>query len=73
MLLNSVAHIYKEKESRKDSIAMTVTLVSFSMLFATLMLGYTVYRFSNQVWPPIGFSQINLLYPIVSTAEIVKE
>lgn len=65
--MNSVAQIYREHEVKKDMIAMTILLVSFSMLFATLLLGYTVYRFSNQVWPPIGFASVDLLYPVAST------
>jgi len=32
-----------------SSLAMTVALVSWSMLFATLFLGYAVYRFSASV------------------------
>lgn len=54
-----------------SSLAMTVALVSWSMLFATLFLGYAVYRFSASVWPPMGFEQVSLLYPILSTVVIV--
>lgn len=52
----------------RNSIAMLVLLISFSMLFATLLLSYTVYRFSNTVWPPLGFEIVPLLRPSLSTA-----
>jgi cytochrome c oxidase subunit III len=53
-----------------SSLAMTVALVSWSMLFATLFLGYAVYRFSASVWPPMGFEQVSLLNPILSSVII---
>ena len=53
-----------------SSIGMTVLLVSFSMLFATLFLGYAVFRASNQVWPPMGIDRVDLFTPAISTALI---
>jgi len=48
-------------------LAMTVALISFSMLFATLILGYFIFRFSNSAWPPIGVPKISLSMPLIST------
>lgn len=49
------------------SIGMLTILVSFSMLFATLFLGYAVFRFSNPVWPPNGLERVDLFLPSLST------
>lgn len=54
----------------KSSIAMTLTLVSFSMLFAAMLLGYVVIRFNNPIWPPMGMSRVDLFLPTLSTAII---
>ena len=35
-----------------SSVAMIVTLISFAMLFATLMMGFAMFRFTAPVWPP---------------------
>ena len=50
---------------------MTVLLTGFSMFFATLLMGYGIFRTSNEFWPPVGFSKISLLIPSISTALIV--
>lgn len=62
----------KELEARKitSSIAMIVLLVSFTMLFATMLLGYSVYRLTVDVWPPMGMPRIPLTIPVVSTIVI---
>ncbi len=59
----------KERMGRQvtSSIAMTVVLVAFSMLFASLFLGYTVFRVTSDVWPPMGFERVDLFLPMVST------
>lgn len=57
-------------EQNRSSMAMLVAYVSWSMLFATLFLGYTVYRFSETSWPPNGFERISLLWPGLSTLVI---
>jgi cytochrome c oxidase subunit 3 len=49
------------------SIAMIVALVSFSMLFATLFLGYSIFRLTSEIWPPAGMARIPLTIPTVST------
>lgn len=54
-------------EKNRSAIAMMVAYVSWAMLFATLFLGYTVYRFSTTTWPPNGFEKLSLLWPIIST------
>lgn len=53
--------------SQRSKLAMMVAYVSWSMLFATLFLGYTIYRFSATSWPPNGFERISLLWPGIST------
>lgn len=50
-----------------SSIGMTVALVSFAMLFATLMMGFAMFRFSAPVWPPAGMTKPSLVLPILST------
>ncbi|EPZ50422.1 cytochrome c oxidase, subunit III [Bacteriovorax sp. BAL6_X] len=62
----------KELEARKitSSIAMIVLLVSFTMLFASMLLGYSVYRLTVDVWPPMGMPRIPLTIPVVSTIVI---
>ena len=63
--LNSMT---KERYGKKltSSIAMTVVLVVFSMLFASLFLGFTVFRVTSDVWPPMGFERIDLFLPTIS-------
>lgn len=56
----------KRAELQND-LAMTVGLVSLSMLFVTLFMGYGIYRTSAPAWPPAGFNPISLLLPIIST------
>ena len=50
-----------------SSIAMTVTLISFAMLFATLMMGFAMFRFTAPVWPPNGMAKPALFLPGMST------
>ncbi len=59
----------KERVGRQitSSIAMTVILVTFSMLFASLLLGFTVFRLTSDVWPPMGFERVDLFLPTIST------
>lgn len=49
------------------SVAMSVTLVSFGMLFLTLMMAFALYRFTAPVWPPAGMDKPSLLIPGIST------
>lgn len=60
-----------EREKARSSIAMVMTLVSFAMLFATLMLGYFAYRFTSEVWPPLGMQRASLGLPTISTVIIL--
>ena len=59
------------REKMTSSIAMVLTLVSLSMLFATLMLGYVAYRFTSDVWPPLGMERAALELPTLSTVIIL--
>ena len=54
-----------------SSVAMTVTLISFAMLFATLMMGFAMFRFTAPVWPPAGMSRPSLVLPSLSTIFIL--
>lgn len=49
---------------------MTITLVMGSMLFATLFMGYAIYRSNALVWPPLGIPKVSLLIPTLSTLVI---
>ena len=54
-----------------SSVAMSIVMVSFAMVFATLMLGYFAYRFTSEVWPPMGMQREDLGLPTVSTVLIL--
>ena len=51
----------------QNNLAMTVTLVTGSMLFLTLFMGYAVYRSSAEAWPPVGVTPVSLWLPLLST------
>ncbi len=53
------------------SVAMLVVLISFSMLFASLLLIYVLFRGQNPIWPPMGMNRVSLFYPVVSTIALV--
>lgn len=57
----------KEGDKIISSVAMIVTLVSFGMLFLTLMMAFALFRFTQTVWPPAGMSRPDLLLPGIST------
>ena len=48
-----------------------IVLLSGTMLFATLFMGYAIYRTSATYWPPLGIPKIGLLIPFLSTVIIV--
>jgi cytochrome c oxidase subunit 3 len=50
-----------------SSVGMIVTLISFAMLFATLMMGFAMFRFTAPVWPPAGMAKPSLILPGLST------
>lgn len=60
-----------ESQTQNHKLAMTVALISWSMLFATLFMGYFVYRFSQTVWPPLGVEKVSLLLPNLSLAVVL--
>lgn len=51
----------------QGSVALIVALVSFSMLFATLFLGYSVFRLTSEIWPPAGMARVPITIPTYST------
>ncbi len=55
----------------QNNLATTVVLISGTMLFATLLMGYSIYRSSSPVWPPAGAVRAPLGYPILSTITIL--
>jgi len=73
--MNKVSAIGQSIEARRleisSSVAMTIGLVSFSMLFATLMLGYFSYLFTADIWPPMGMERVSLGLPTISTVLIL--
>ena len=54
-----------------NSIAMVITLVSFTMLFAVFFLGYAIFRLNAQEWPPMGMNKVGLGIPSLSTLIII--
>src|SRR6056300_1008638 len=65
--------ILVEKEARvhASGLAMTIVLISFSMLFATMFMGYFLFRVNAPVWPPLGMEKINVFWPTISTVTIL--
>ena len=59
-------------EGRKlvSSVSMTLVIISFSMLFATLFLSYILLRLNSPVWPPMGIGRVGLGLPTLSTVFI---
>ncbi len=65
-------HIHGSNLKREtSSVAVLTALISFSMLFATLMLGFSIFRFTAPVWPPQGMVRPDLLLPTLSTLSII--
>lgn len=56
-----------EMKTIQNAVGMTVTLISFGMLFATLFLGYFLVRFNSPVWPPVEIENMPQLIPFLST------
>jgi cytochrome c oxidase subunit 3 len=54
----------------QNSVAMTVTLISFSMMFASMFLGYFLVRFNAPAWPPVEIENLPKLLPFLSTVVI---
>jgi len=65
--MKSTSQEYRELQ---HSIGMTVTLISFGMMFASLFLGYFLVRFNSPVWPPVEIAQLPKLLPLLSTVVI---
>jgi cytochrome c oxidase subunit 3 len=59
-----------EMNNFRNSVAMTVTLISFGMMFATLFLGYFLVRFNAPTWPPVEIENLPKLLPFLSTLVI---
>jgi cytochrome c oxidase subunit 3 len=61
----------KQMKALQSSVAMTVTLISFGMLFATLFLGYFLVRFNSPTWPPVEIQDMPKMLPFLSTLLMV--
>jgi cytochrome c oxidase subunit 3 len=57
----------QEFKAFQNSVAMTVTLISFGMMFASLFLGYFLVRFNSPAWPPVEIENMPKLLPFLST------
>lgn len=57
----------KELQNLKNSVGMTVALISFGMMFATLFLGYFLVRSNAPTWPPVEIANLPMLLPFLST------
>jgi cytochrome c oxidase subunit 3 len=64
--MSTKAQMHEEKMFQ-NSVAMTVTLISFGMLFATMFLGFFLVRFNTAVWPPIEIQGMPQVLPLLST------
>ncbi len=54
------------QDNLKAEIATKILLISFAMLFATLFLGYAIFRGNSEVWPPMGINRPDMTVPISS-------
>lgn len=59
-----------EGERITASIGTMVAIISFAMLFASLFLGFAIFRINSPVWPPMGLKRPDLLVPGISTVII---
>jgi cytochrome c oxidase subunit 3 len=74
VMANLATKSMSESDQGKEivsSVAMIVVLVSFAMLFATLMMGFAMFRFTAPVWPPAGMVKPSLILPGISTLFIL--
>lgn len=62
--------ITKLEKEFQNSLAMTVTLISFGMLFATFFLMYALYRGNEAIWPPMGIV-FKFSYPALFSTLII--
>jgi cytochrome c oxidase subunit 3 len=60
-----------KKTDLQSNLAMMIVLVSGTMLFMTLFMGYAIYRTSATYWPPLGIPKIGLAIPFISTLVII--
>lgn len=73
MTTKTLAVSNKENEGAKiiASVTMVVALASVGMLFLTLMMGFTIFRITSEVWPPAGMTRPPLALPTISTFCII--
>lgn len=60
-----------KRSDLQNNLAMMIVLLSGAMLFATLLMGYAIYRTSATTWPPLGIPKISLWTPFISTVVIL--
>lgn len=56
-----------KRSELQHNLAMYVTIIMMAMLFATLFMGYAIYRTSAPMWPPMGIQKVSLWLPSIST------
>jgi cytochrome c oxidase subunit 3 len=68
-VMTDINHLEEKVQGQEiiSSVGMIVTLVSFAMLFATLMMGFALFRITSPVWPPSGMQKPSLFLPGIST------
>ncbi|HXH74200.1 MAG TPA: cytochrome c oxidase subunit 3 [Bacteriovoracaceae bacterium] len=59
------------RSQSQNNLAMTIVLISGAMLFATLFMGYAIYRTSAPTWPPMGSTKVSLGLPFLATLTIL--
>jgi cytochrome c oxidase subunit 3 len=56
-----------ERSGLQINLAKSIVIISMAMLFATLFMGYAIYRSSAISWPPMGTQRVPLTLPGLST------
>jgi len=72
MVLATDADKFTDGKKIVSSIGMLVTIISFSMLFATLFLGFFLYRMSATEWPPMNLDRVDHFFPALSSVFILS-
>lgn len=65
-MVSEISKLNIETQKSAASIAMFTAMISFSMLFLTLFMGYAMYRLRANTWPPMGMDKVELLIPTLS-------
>lgn len=69
--MNSVPNENIQLKDIQSQVGIYVALISWGMLFATLFLGYAIFRSTAEYWPPMGMERVPLTWPVFSTVIII--